>query len=67
MTWAIVWNQNNKFAESKLTKYFGNTGWKDLEGPFVQHYCKQIEQLGYLHKYKTFTIDGYLQVRWNAV
>jgi three-Cys-motif partner protein len=33
MTWAIVWNQNNKHAEDKLTKYFGNPGWKDLVGP----------------------------------
>ena len=59
MTWAIVWNQNKKLSEGALTEYFGNTEWKNLAGPdaFVQYYCKQIEQLGYRDKYKTFTID----------
>jgi three-Cys-motif partner protein len=59
MTWAIMWNRNNELAEDSLTKYFGNTGWKNLRGSeeFVEHYCKQIQQYGYINKYKTFTID----------
>jgi hypothetical protein len=59
MTSAVVRNQNIKRCEGKLTEYFGNTEWKDLSGPdaFVQQYRKQIEQLGYLNKYKTIPID----------
>jgi three-Cys-motif partner protein len=59
MTWAIVWNRNNKVAESKLTSYFGDERWKQLETQeqFVQHYCKKIQEFGYMNRYQTFTLD----------
>jgi hypothetical protein len=59
MTWAIGWNRSNKLAEDKLTTYFGDNSWRNLrtQDDFVDHYCRKIEKLGYLHKYKTFTID----------
>jgi three-Cys-motif partner protein len=59
MTWAIVWNKNNKMADRSLEKYFGDKGWKGLGGQddFVDYYCKKIEQFGYSNKYRTFTID----------
>jgi three-Cys-motif partner protein len=58
MTWAMVWNKNNKLAEDKLTTYFGDNGWKKLrtQDDFVNHYCGKIQKLGYHENYKTFTI-----------
>jgi hypothetical protein len=65
MTWAINWNRDNQTSQKSLTIYFGDDEWKNLETSqdFVHHYCKKIQQFGYLHKYKTFTIDVLQQGR----
>lgn len=59
MTWAIVWNRNKKLSEGPITTYFGDERWKGLgtQDDFVRHYCQKIEELGYMNKYQTFTLD----------
>ena len=59
VTWAINWNRNNKNSKKSLTEYFGDDSWKDINNSdeFVNRYRQKIEQLGYLNKYKTYTID----------
>jgi three-Cys-motif partner protein len=59
MTWAVRWNKEIEQSEPKLNAFFGDKAWKSLAtgDELLSHYCRKIESMGYLSKYKTFSID----------
>lgn len=59
MTWAVVWNRDNDQSQESLNAFFGDPRWRGLKtaDDYVNFYCGKIQELGYMNKYKTFTID----------
>jgi three-Cys-motif partner protein len=59
MTWAVTWNKEIEKSEAKLNKFFGDTKWRNLNtgDDLLSYYRSKIESLGYLPKYKTYSID----------
>jgi len=59
MTWAIVWNRDNDQSQESLNEFFGDSKWRNFQSAdeYVTYYCSKIQELGYMNKYKTFTID----------